>query len=77
MNNISALQPFPNNNLINERFIPLNPNRIYRGYLEDIKTIECISIVIGNIKFCGGFMIYKFSIDGLIMRPFIRKEYLC
>ena len=76
MNNISALQPIEDSVLLNEKFKPI-ANRIFTGYLESIRKIECMSLYLNNNTFIGGFFVYTLSNNGetgTILEPIIAKE---
>ena len=45
--NISALQPIENSILLNEKFKPIS-NKIFIGYLESIKKINCMTLYSDN-----------------------------
>ena len=76
MDNISALQPIENSILLNEKFKPI-ANKIFIGYLESIKKVECMSLYLNNNTFIGGFFVYTLSHNGergTILEPIMKKE---
>ena len=76
MGNISALQPIENSILLNEKFKPIS-NKIFIGYLESIKKINCMTLYSDDNTFIGSFFIYTLNNNGergTVLEPIIEKE---